>query len=64
MYDVFYNTLPPSLKDLHLHYMDTDSFVLRVSEDNVNNEHMDLSNLDPRSEIRDAQIKTNNKVSW
>ena len=27
MYDVFYNILQPSLKDLQLHYMDTDSFV-------------------------------------
>ena len=62
MYDVFYNTLQPSLKDLNLHYMDTDSFVLSFSEGNVNNEHMDLSNLDPRSEFRDAPIKTNNKV--
>ena len=26
MYDVFYNILQPSLKDLQLHYMDTDSF--------------------------------------
>ena len=63
MYDVFYNTRQPSLKDLHLHYMDTDSFVLRFSEGNVNNKHMDLSNLDSRSEFRDAPIKTNNKVS-
>ena len=29
MYDVFYTNLQPSLKDLQLHYMDTDSF-LRV----------------------------------
>ena len=28
MHDVFYNILQPSLKDLTLHYMDTDSFVL------------------------------------
>ena len=35
--------------------MDTDSFVLSFSEGNVDNEHMDLSNLDP-------PIKTNNKV--
>ena len=27
MYDVFYNILRTSLKDLQLHYMDTDSFV-------------------------------------
>ena len=28
MFDVFYNVLQPSLKDLRIHYMDTDSFVL------------------------------------
>ena len=55
MYDVFYNILRPSLKDLQLHYMDTDSFVLKFSEGNVDNEHMDLSNLEP-------PIKTNNKI--
>ena len=55
MYDVFYDILQPSLKDLQLHYMDTDSFVLSFTEGNVENEHMDLSNLEP-------PIKTNNKV--
>ena len=35
--------------------MDTDSFVLSFSEDNVDNEHMDLSNLE-------TPIKTNNKA--
>ena len=55
MYDVFYNILQPSLKDLQLHYMDTDSFVLNFSEGNVDKEYMDLSNLDP-------PIKTNIKV--
>ena len=55
MYDVFYNILQPSLKNLQLHYMDTDSFVLNFTEGNVDNEHMDLSNLEPA-------IKTNNKV--
>ena len=55
MYDVFYNILQPSLKDLTLHYMDTDSFVLSNSEGKVSDEHMDLSNLD-------IPIKTNNKV--
>ena len=54
MYDVFYNILQPSLKDLQLHYMDTESFVLSFSEGNVDIEHMDLSN--------DPPIKTNNKV--
>ena len=62
MYDVFYN-IQPSLKDLQLHYMDTDSFVLNFSERNVDNEHMDLSNLNPRSGgFPDPPIKTNNKV--
>ena len=55
MYDLFYNILQPSLKDLTLHYMDTDSFVLSYSEVKVSDEHMDLSNLD-------IPIKTNNKV--
>ena len=62
MYDVFYNILQPSHKDLQLHYMDIDSFVLNFSEGNVDNEHMDLSNLDPRSGFLDPPIKTNNKV--
>ena len=55
MYDVFYKILQPSLKYLQLHYIDTDSFVLGFSEGNVDNEHMDLSNLEP-------PIKTINKV--
>ena len=55
MFDVFYNILQPSLKDLTLHYMDTDSSVLSYSEGKVSDEHMDLSNLD-------IPIKTNNKV--
>ena len=55
MYNVFYNILQTSLKDLTLHYMDTDSFVLSYSEGSVDNEHMNLSNLEP-------PIKTNNKV--
>ena len=55
MYGVFYNILQPSLKDLTLHYMDTDSFVLIYSEGKVSDEHMDLSNLD-------IPMKTNNKV--
>ena len=55
MFDVIYNFLQPSLKDLTLHYMDTDSFILSYSEDKVSDEHMDLSNLD-------RPIKTNNKV--
>ena len=55
MFELFYNILQPSLKDLTLHYMDTDSFVLSHSEVKVIDEHMDLSNLD-------IPIKTNNKV--
>ena len=55
MYDVFYNILQPSLKDLTLHYMDTDSFVLSYSEVKISDEHMDLSNLE-------VPIKTNNIV--
>ena len=55
MYDVFYNILQPSLKDLTLHYMDTDSFVLNYSEGKISDERMDLSNLD-------IPIKTNIKV--
>ena len=55
MYDVFYNTLQPSLKDLQLNYMDTFSFVLNFSGGKVSDEHMNLSNLE-------ATIKTNNKV--
>ena len=56
MYDEFYNILQPSLKDLQLHYMDTDGFILSFTEGNVDNEHLDLSNLEP-------PIKTNNKIS-
>ena len=52
MYDVFYNIVQPFLKDLQLHYMDTDSFVLSYTEGKVSDEHMDLSNLEP-------PIKTN-----
>ena len=55
MFDVFYNILQPSLKDLTLHYMDTDSFVLSYSEGKVSDEHMDLSNLD-------IPIQNKNKV--
>ena len=54
MYKFFYNVLNPSLKDLMLPYIDTDSFVLS-SEGNVDNEHMYLSN-------QDKPIKTNNKI--
>ena len=46
MYDVLYNIFQPSLKDLQLHYMDTDNFILSFSEGNIDNQHMDLSNLE------------------
>ena len=55
MYKCYYDVLEPSLRDLILHYMDTDSFVLNFSQGDVDNGHMDLSNLD-------IPIKTNNKV--
>ena len=55
MFDLIYNILRPSLKDLTLHYMDTDSFVLGYSGGKVSDEHMDLSNLD-------IPIKTNKKA--
>ena len=57
MFDVFYNILQPSLKDLTLHSMFTDSFVLSYSEGKVSDEHMDLS-------ILDTTIKTYNKVKF
>ena len=56
MFDVFYNILQPSLKDLTILYMDKYSFVLSHSEGKVSDEHMDLSNLD-------IPIRTNNKVT-
>ena len=43
MFDVIYNILQPSLKDLTLHYTDTESFVLSYSEGKVSDEHMDLN---------------------
>ena len=55
MYDVFYDILQTSLKDLQLHYMDTDSFVMSYTEGKISDEHMDMSNLD-------CPIKTNNNV--
>ena len=55
MYELFCNVSKPSLRDLNLHYMDTDSFVLCVTGGNVPDEYMDLSNLDTLIEI-------NNKV--
>ena len=61
MYSIIF--FKPYLKDLQLHYMDTDSYVLSFSEGNVDNEHIDLSNLDPRrGGFPEPSIKTNNKV--
>ena len=54
MYEFLCDVLQPSLKDLMLHYMDTDSFVLSFSEGNVDDKYLDLSNLD-------NPIKTNNE---
>ena len=55
MYKFYYDVLKPSLEDINLHYMDTDSFILSYSRGNVDNEHMDLSNPD-------IPIKTNNEI--
>ena len=55
MYEFFYDVLKPSFKDLMLHYMDTDCFVLNFSEVNIDDKCMDLRNLD-------NPFKTNNKV--
>ena len=55
MFDLFSNILQPSLKDLTLHYMDTDSFVLSYSEGKDSDKHTYLSNLD-------IPMETNNKV--
>ena len=55
MYKFFYNVLQPSLKDLQLHYMDTDGFELSFTECNVSFEYKDLSYLD-------TPIKKNIKV--
>ena len=62
MYKFYYDLLKPSLEDINLHYMDTDSLILIYSRGNVDNEYMDLSNLDPQSWFPDNPIKTNNKV--
>ena len=55
MYKFFYNVLQPSLKDVQLHYMDTDGFALSFTECNVGFEYKDLSYLD-------TPIKKNIKV--
>ena len=55
MYKFYYDVLEPSVEDISLHYMDTDSFILRFTKGNVDNGHMDLFNLD-------NPIRTNNTV--
>ena len=46
MSDTFFNVLKPSFKDLQLHYMDNDSFIISYSEVNFPDEYTELSNLD------------------
>ena len=55
MYEFFNDVLQPSLKDVLLHYTDTDSFVLSFTEGIVSDDYLDLSNLY-------APIKTCNKA--
>ena len=57
MIDTFFNVLKPSLEDLQLHYMDTDSFMLSYCKRIIPDEYMDLNNLD-------IPIKTDKKSSW
>ena len=63
MYDVFYNILQPSLKDLRLHCVDTDSFVLGFTAGNVDNERMDLSNLEPPIKLI-IKFQVNSSMNW
>ena len=43
----FYFSIPqPSVKDLQLHYVTTDNFILNFTGGNVSVEHSELSNLD------------------
>ena len=58
----YYDVLKPSLEDINLHYLDTDNFILSCCRGNVDNEHKDLSNVDPRSGFPNIPIKTYNKV--
>ena len=63
MHDVFYNILQPSFKDLQLHYMDSDFFVLSFSEGNVDNEHMDLFNLEAPIRLIKKSL-ANSNMNW
>ena len=56
MSEVFHNVLKPFHRESPLHYTNTDGFILRVTEGNIADEHMVLSNLD-------VPNKTNNKVT-
>ena len=59
MYETFYGKLQPSFghENLHLHYTDTDSFILRVNTKDIikNSENLqdilDFSNLDKNHEL-------------
>ena len=59
MYSTYYDTLQPYFgeKNIQLHYMDTDSFVLSVNTENIIRdlhnlkEYFDFSNLDSTSWI-------------
>ena len=42
----FYEVLEPNLKDLKLHFTDTDSLVLSFTEGSIDKEHNELGNLD------------------
>ena len=55
-YDVLYNIPKPSLKDLQLHYMDADGFVLWLFEGKVSDGHMEIVSLD-------TPEKTNEKLT-
>ena len=63
MHDVFYKILQQSLKDLQLHYMNTDSFIFNFTEGYVDNEHMDLSNLDHQSKLI-MWFQVNSNMNW
>ena len=51
MYEFLYNVLKPSLKDLMLHYIDADNFVLNFTESSVPDKYMDLSNFDTQLKL-------------
>ena len=63
MYDKFYNILQPSLKDLQLHYMDTDILVLSSSEGIVPDEHMDNPISKNQSKLK-IKFQVNSNMNW